>query len=179
MVLSYMVFSHVLASQHACKHKHVISVLQGLPASSLQVGPVLLPAAYDVTASVLPEAANTSGQIRHSNQVVACKVRILHYFEVAAKIQELHQQGRPFKWHKFVGILREFDHYVRIMPGSVPRPGFMRSNSESDDDVDIIEENPYEVMYAEEYVVQCLLDKVVKSESRSSASMVKQEGKLE
>ena len=103
-----------------------------------------------------------------------CKARVNHYPQVRAKLIELQQQGHPVE-----GLLREFDQYLTAFPGSIPMPDFMRSSRDGADDVQCIEQDqtPSEIIHTEQYVLQCLLDRVVKGEFSNSAPLVKQEGR--
>ena len=117
-------------------------------------------------------AASRSGQIRYNNQVVPCKACINHYPHVRAKLIKLQQQEYPIE-----GMLRELDQYLTAFPGSLPMPDFMRGSRDDADDVECIARDPIpsDIIHTEKYILQCLLERVVKGENINSVPLVKQE----
>ena len=120
--------------------------------------------------------ATRAGTVRESTKRIGCLPRISHYPRLQAQVQQL-EQNQDFG--QVAILLTELDLYLSSFPGTVEMPEYVRSNGEAgtDDEVDFIEVNrtPHTVVDIEQYVLQCILVKVVKSEEPASEWPVKQE----
>lgn len=119
-------------------------------------------------------AANRSGEVRHSIQKKKCRPRICMYPRVQEQIQQLKAEGNL---RQVAVLLTELDAYLAAYPGSIQKPHFMQCNIESDDEdaIQFVDMPAAEIMDVENYVLQCMIVKVVKAEPGTPMLPVKQE----
>lgn len=101
-----------------------------------------------------------------------CLPLINKYPRVQNQIQQLEAEGDA---RQVAVLLTELDAYLAAYPGSMPQPEFM-CGSGDDSDFQFIqvmaaanETRPIEITSVEDYVLQCMIVRVVKAEPEMSA----------